>query len=373
MFKPLLFGILSFAFVQAALAQEATKTDEAQFRETVSRAIAFLKEKGQDRRDGSFSKQISPGVTALCAFALMQHGVPPTDPAVSKALAYLEQFIKEDGGIYNNAGLTNYETSIALLAFAAANKDGKFDPVINRAATYLKRIQWDEEEGHGFASSFYGGQGYGSSKRPDMSNTSFFVDALVAAGEDPNSTAMQKVRTFLSRSQNLPSEHNQETFVGQVHPDDCGGFIYSPANGGESKAPARPEGGLRSYGSMTYAGLKSFLYAGVDRNDIRVRAALDWIRRHYDLKTNPGMGEQGLYYYYHVFAKALHTIGEEDLTDAQGVTHRWKSELLAELVARQQPDGSWVNSAEGRWYEGDANLATAYALMALAYVKPDQK
>ncbi|MBX3417762.1 MAG: terpene cyclase/mutase family protein [Pirellulaceae bacterium] len=370
----LLLGIVFALSTNTLAAQESsTPFDAKKYREVVARGVAFLKQKGQDRNDGSFSKQVSPGVTALCAYALLKNGVPATDPSVTKALTYIEQFIKEDGGIYVTDGLTNYETSIALLAFAAANKDGKYDQVISRAATYLKRIQWDEEEGHGPDSSFYGGQGYGKSKRPDMSNTSFFVDALVAAGEDPDSTTMQKVRTFLSRSQNLPSVDNLEEYAANVHPEDRGGFIYSPANGGESKAPPRPDGGLRSYGSMTYAGLKSFLYAGVDKEDVRVQAALDWIRRHYDLKSNPGMGEQGLYYYYHVFAKALHAMGQEELVDSQNVSRRWKVELLDELASRQQPDGSWINGAEERWYEGDPNLATAYALMALVYIQPEEK
>ena len=70
-----------------------------------------------------------------------------------------------------------------------------------------------------------------------------------------------------------------------------------------------PDGGLRSYGSMTYAGLKSMIYAGVGPDDPRVKAAFKWAQKHYDLKTNPGMGTAGLYYYYHTFAKALDAMG----------------------------------------------------------------
>ena len=60
---------------------------------------------------------------------------------------------------------------------------------------------------------------------------------------------------------------------------------------------------------MTYAGLKSMLYAGVGKDDPRVKGAVSWIRKHYDLDTNPGLDGQGLYYYYHVFAKALGRFG----------------------------------------------------------------
>jgi squalene-hopene/tetraprenyl-beta-curcumene cyclase len=97
-----------------------------------------------------------------------------------------------------------------------------------------------------------------------------------------------------------------------------------------------------------------------------MQAAVAWIRKHYDLKSNPGMGEAGLFYYYHTFAKALDALGEDQFEDAKGVKHDWRRELLAELAARQKPDGSWVN-ANNRWMEGDPNLATAFALLALTY------
>ena len=121
---------------------------------------------------------------------------------------------------------------------------------------------------------------------------------------------------------------------------------------------------------MTYAGLKSMIYAGVGPDDPRVRAAVDWIRAHYDLTSNPGMGDAGLYYYYHTFAKALDAMGLDILTDAQGRRHDWRSELLAELARRQRPDGAWVN-ANDRWLEGDPNLVTAYVLLALAHCRPE--
>jgi squalene-hopene/tetraprenyl-beta-curcumene cyclase len=120
---------------------------------------------------------------------------------------------------------------------------------------------------------------------------------------------------------------------------------------------------------MTYAGLKSMIYAGVSAADPRVTAAIKWIRLHYDLQSNPGMGEAGLYYYYHTFAKALAAIGQDTFVDAEGHKHDWRAELRAALAARQQPDGSWVNEND-RWLEGDPNLVTGYALLALAYCKP---
>jgi squalene-hopene/tetraprenyl-beta-curcumene cyclase len=135
-------------------------------------------------------------------------------------------------------------------------------------------------------------------------------------------------------------------------------------------ADKTPNGGLRSYGSMTYAGLKSMIYAGVSPEDKRVKAAVTWIQKHYDLKSNPGMGDSGLYYYYHLFAKALDAMNFKTFADANGVQHDWRRELREELIRRQQPDGSWVNTTT-RWMEGEPSLVTGYVLLTFSYCKPE--
>ena len=347
--------------------------DPDKYRTTVKRAINYLLEKGQDSSDGSYSKKLGPAVTAMCTTSLLKNGVRMTDARIQKSLKYLESFIQKDGGVYApNSNLRNYETSVAVMCFAAANKDGKYDKIIEEAIGFQKNIQWDDGEGHDRESTFYGGQGYGKHKRPDMSNTSFFIDALKAASEDKDSAAIQKAMAFVSRTQNLPTQHNEMAFATKVTERDKGGFIYTPAGKGESKAGSTPEGGLRSYASMTYAGLKSFLYAGLNKEDVRVQAAMDWIQRNYDLRTNPGMGKQGLFYYYHVFAKALDAYGEPILTDSAGKTHNWRAELLEQLSATQNKDGAWINEAD-RWFEGDPNLVTSYSLLALSYCAPEKE
>jgi squalene-hopene/tetraprenyl-beta-curcumene cyclase len=123
---------------------------------------------------------------------------------------------------------------------------------------------------------------------------------------------------------------------------------------------------------MTYAGLKSMIYAGVGPDDQRVQAALGWISKHYGLETNPGLGAQGLYYYYHTFAKALDAVGKDLIEDGDGVKHDWRAELTRELAKRQQSNGSWINEGSSRWLEGDPNLSTAYVLLALDYCRPQK-
>ncbi|MFO0941095.1 MAG: hypothetical protein U0930_10035 [Pirellulales bacterium] len=141
------------------------------------------------------------------------------------------------------------------------------------------------------------------------------------------------------------------------------------AGEGETKVEGPTEGGLRSYGSMTYAGLKSMIYAGVSKDDPRVKAATKFLQQNYDLNSNPGVGQQGLFYYYHTMAKALNAVGGDSFKDAKGQDHAWKAELRAKLKSLQKEDGSWVNETT-RWMEGDPNLVSAYALLALAQVKP---
>jgi squalene-hopene/tetraprenyl-beta-curcumene cyclase len=340
--------------------------DAASYERAVGKAIDYLRAKGQGP-DGSYSAQAGPAVTALVTTAILQHGRTPDDPVVAKSLKYLETFVQEDGGIYKGESLhPNYETCLALLCFKEANKDGRYRAILQKAEAYLKKLQWDEGEGKDKSDFTYGGAGYGNSKRPDLSNTSFLIDALVAAGNDKNSEAIQRALVFVSRCQNLESDHNTTPFAAK-NPD--GGFYYTPAGGGNSQAGTTDEGGLRSYASMTYAGLKSMIFAGVGPEDPRVKAAINWLKGHYDLKSNPGMADSGLYYYYHTFAKALEATNEETFVDEKGTAHPWRSELLKELVSRQRADGAWVNDNK-RWMEGDANLVTGYALLAIKYCKP---
>jgi squalene-hopene/tetraprenyl-beta-curcumene cyclase len=188
------------------------------------------------------------------------------------------------------------------------------------------------------------------------------IEALRESGLPANDPALQKALRFVSRCQNLKSEFNDQPWAGNVND---GGFIYTAAQGGQSMAGQTEESGLRSYGSMTYAGFKSLVYAGLTKDDPRVKAALDYIGRNYTLDENPGMGQSGLYYYYQAFAKAMSALGEPRFTDAGGNAHDWRAELVAALIQRQGSDGSWVNTAD-RFMEGDANLVTAFALIALA-------
>jgi squalene-hopene/tetraprenyl-beta-curcumene cyclase len=353
----------------AAMADDSPVIDAARVARSRKLAIEFLR--ATQAEDGSWTSPTAPGISGLMTAALLKSGVAPADPLAAKALQHVLTFVQEDGGIYYaKSDHRNYETSICLLALEAANGDHRFDKQIASARDFLKKLQWDDSEDVKPDDVRFGGAGYGRSQRPDLSNTSFLLDALKAAGVGSDDPAMKNALVFVSRCQNLESEYNTTKLAAKVND---GGFYYTPAGeANNSMAGLTENGGARSYASMTYAGLKSMIYAGLDARDPRVEAAFKWIQKHYSLDENPGMGQAGLYYYYHTFAKALDTMKLKVLEDAAGKKHDWRGELTNHLLALQKENGAWVN-AEKRWMEGDPNMATAYALLTLAVLVPPGK
>lgn len=362
-------GVLMTSLNASKIASGANPTPPEirdKYEKMVAKAMSYLATKGR-ASDGSYSSFSGPAVTALVTTGLLRHGRSPDEAFVSDSLKYLEKFIQPDGGIYQpGSNYKNYETCLAILCFTEANRSGRYTEILRKADAYVKDAQWDQQEGVNRSDPAYGGAGYGKSKRPDLSNTAFFMDALKASETPENSEAIQKALVFISQCQNLESEHNTTEFPAK-NPD--GGFYYTPAAGGASMAGKTENGGLRSYGSMTYAGLKSMIYAGLGPEDPRVKAAVKWIRKNYDLNSNPGMGDAGVYYYFHTFAAALDATKLDEIEDQSGHKHDWRAELVLELSKRQRQDGSWLNEND-RWFEGDANLVTGYVLLTLSHCQP---
>ncbi|MEW4569707.1 prenyltransferase/squalene oxidase repeat-containing protein [Tautonia sp. JC769] len=348
----------------------------------INKGVAFLRQRQGE--DGSWSgDRNEPGISALAVTALLRSGrVVVDDPMIARGLAYLERYVDPEGGLAG-APHSVYSTSVALMAFHEANRAGRYDAVVEGCQAFLKGSQYDEGEGKSPDDPYYGGLGYGGGdSRPDLSNTSFMMEALHDSGLPPDDPALRKALIFVSRCQNLDSEFNDQPYADKVND---GGFIYTagavappPGRAGRGRegeaARARAEaaadrealgGGIRSAAGMTYAGFKSMIYAGLEEDDIRVKAALDYIARNYTLEENPGSGQRGLYYYYLMFARAMAARGEATFTDAGGTVHDWKAELVDALGPRQQESGAWVN-ADDRYMEGDPNIVTSYALMALA-------
>lgn len=343
--------------------QAADENVAAAMKQSREKAIEFLK--ASQLPDGSWTTNRTSGITALVVYSLIESGVPVTDPAIAKGLERIAAYSQPSGEIAApKSPHAGYETSVSILALVAGNADGKFTPVLAKAEKYIRGVQMDESTKTEKSDIAYGGAGYvAGGGRPDLSNTAFFLDALKATGATDKDPAVQKALVFLSRCQNLESEFNTSEQAAKVND---GGFYYNPNGPGVSPAGKTDEGGLRSYGSMTYAGFKSMLYAGLKADDPRVKAALEWISKNYTLEENPGLGAGGLFYYYYLFAKAMDANGQEELVDAGQKSHKWREELAKQLISLQKANGSWVNDRSSRWMEGDPNLATAYALVALS-------
>lgn len=373
-----MIGLIAFSPASAYALDDAhyAKADEA-----AKKGIAFLKSKQLE--NGSFSEAPIPGITGLVVASMLRHpDITTADPAVKKGIEFILSSQKEDGGIYGQI-LPNYNTSLCLSALALADRDDpRIEAAIKKAQQFLIRGQWQEgtelPDGTKITKDHphYGGAGYLKYGRPDMSNTIIMIDALYDSGIPCEDPAFVRAIEFIHRNQGTASN---KKFGDQIVQD--GGFIYS-LSGKEASEVGQPtsmagtvelEGGetrLRTYGSMTYAGFKSYLYAQLPKDDQRVIDAWNWIRSHYTLERNPGMPHpqrlQGLYFYYVVFARALHAWGEPTFETTDGKKIDWANEIIAELAERQNENGSWANE-EARWMESDPVLSTGYALTALGF------
>jgi len=316
---------------------------------------------------------VGVAVSALAVKSLAQSG--DSAESLDRGL----EFILESTGTRRGFGigpegrLGTYVASTVGSALASID-DPSVQDRLQASIEWLKQAQWDDAEGLDRNQDWYGGVGYGNRGRPDLSNTQMMLEALHEAGVSPEDPAVQKALQFVSRTQNLTSTNRSEW---AVNGSNDGGFIYTPANGGESMAneylgegrrgeliPAGQPRSLRSYGSMTYAGFKSLLYAGLTSDDPRVRAAFEWIRSNWTFEENPGLGRQGWFYYLHAMSRALNASGQDVVTTPDGTQHRWREELIDTLLKAQSEDGSWSN-AEPRWMEDEPVLATIYATLSL--------
>jgi squalene-hopene/tetraprenyl-beta-curcumene cyclase len=381
--------VASLAFVAPARALDEEHYRQA--REMIDKSIAYLRAQ-QDEETGGWSvmpegRPQFPAISALVLNGmLMEPGIGRDDPAVAKGVDFILQYQQPDGGIYDRV-LANYNTAISLSALARIN-DERSGEAIQRGQTFLKGIQWSEDaidhpesgvvdNGH----PYYGGVGYGGSGRPDLSNTSLMLQGLRDSGLDCDDESFQRALVFLERLQ-MDEDINDMPYA---EGSDQGGFIYATSPNkdnigvGESKAGTIEEtltdgstgSRLRAYGSITYAGFKSYVFADLDRDDPRVEAAYDWIRRNYTLEENPGIGYDGFYYYLVTFSRAMDAWGlpsiqtvNDDGSTAE--SRDWANDLIDRLAELQNEDGSF-RVVDDRWMEDNEVLITSYALLALQH------
>ena len=364
-------------FVSLVSVQAEDVSMKLEVRHAIDRGLAWL---SKQRQEGGFWSDVQyPALTALPVTAvLLDPSRDPSQPLPSEiedSLDWIVSLVKQDGGIYGK-GLGNYNTSVSMMALLLADRP-KDEKVILEARRFLTNQQQDfglrGKQDH----VLDGGIGYGSSyAHSDLSNTHLALEALYYSKsliqdkpeEKSYDLNWEAAIAFVSKCQNLP-ETNTESWV-SGDPANRGGFVYFPGDSkaGEQKL-ADGKVALRSYGSMGYAGLLAFIYAEMDPSDKRMQAVMSWLEENYAIDENPGMGAEGLFYYYHTMAKALALAKVDTLKLKDGSSVRWRADLAKKLFDLQKPDGSWANATQ-RWWEGDAVLATSYALLALERLYP---
>ena len=344
---------------------------------SVSNAVKYLISK-QNAENGSWGPYGGlPAISALAATAIATSAdAPKYKKELEKVQNYLLSFAQADGSIKEDSekSYPNYTTSLAVVALYLIDKEKNKD-VILKARKWLKSSQFTATSGA--TPVEFGGIGYGSTKsKSDLSNTQMALEALFvthemevenATPEEMKETkaVWKRAETFLNRCQALPTT-NDLAWAKTATGEDIGGFIYSP----DRTKVEDESGALRTYASMTYAGLKSMIYAGyisdnkLNKEDPRVKAALSWAGKHYTLDENPGMKLQGHYYYINTFAKALDAYGADSIKDKDGKDRMWRRDVVKKLLSLQAADGHWVNP-EGRWMENNPEMVTAYALMSM--------
>jgi len=343
-----------------------------EIQQAISRGLSWLK--SNQATNGSWSNPEEPAVTALVLTAAQGNpalqGKADESEWVKRGYGYLLNCVHPDGSIFVT-NLVTYNTAICLMGLMAA-ENPEYKAIELRARSFLVGLQGDFGEKGKIDTVFDGGIGYGSKyEHSDMGNTLAALEALYYSKRLKQDVAYQDARDlnweaaiqFLQNCQNLPA-YNKQPWVAD-DPKNKGGFVYYPGQSmAGSVTNANGRVALRSYGSISYAGLLGYIYCDLKRDDPRVKAVFDWLRDNYTLDENPGMGPQGLFFYYNTMSKALTLYGTEQLPLNGGRKVEWRRDLAMKLLNMQSRDGSWQNS-NNRWWEKDPALVTAYALLTL--------
>jgi len=355
MLKVVLIALLIRAGAASAAPDDMSPQLRAKAQQAVDSGVKFLVSK--QAPNGSLLNSV--GLTSLALTAILQNpaGTGGVDKAaIDRFAKFITSNANADGSIVERQHDETYNTAVAISALAAT-KDPAYAPLIAAGQKYIIGSQSNESRNVTPENNWYGGIGYGGSKRPDVSNLYVALEAMRATSYDPKDPVWQKALIFASRMQNR-SESNDQKSSG-----NDGGFVYAPGDN-----LAKMGGGTNSYGSMTAAGLYSLLLIGVEKSDPRVQAAYKWLTANYTLDANFGTGSKSaLFYYYCAFAKVMNAYGEKEFVDGKGQRHNWRNELVEKLIVLQNPDGSWVNRDSKDWWEDKPELVTSWSVQALEH------
>ncbi len=283
------------------------------------------------------------GPTAICVYALLESGVNPSEPKMAKALEYLAKEQSE----------MTYGLAFRSLAYSAAlAKDAKLTKVQKLLRQDAKALILGMQKEGGY--SYY--------CRPENTVS---APTVRGAPAQPNLRFMPDhsncqygllgVWAAALRNEEIPRQYWDITlkfWLGRQNAD--GGWGYAMESRKESEI------------SMALAGLAS-IYVCIDNlhnaasltckgnQEIpAVQKAMNYVSAHFNEIPNRSWFYYGMY-------------GAERVAFATGYKyfgqHDWYKEGRREILARQEPDGSW-NVGAGP-HGGGKNTSTSYALLFL--------
>jgi squalene-hopene/tetraprenyl-beta-curcumene cyclase len=325
-------------------------------------------------------------LTPLAVRALLC--TPPSrrrDAACRQGTAYLAALARSDGTIAGGTYGLTYPVYTAATTVMVLRESGHHH-AWEAWLTLLRQHQLTEAQGWQPTDRQYGGWGYAKDlprkpapglpiptlMEPNLSATTFAVEALRSTGVGPDDPALRKARAFIERCQNFA-----ESPASEDAPFEDGGFFFIHEDAIRNKAglagtdrAGRPR--YFSYGSTTADGLNTLLACGLPRKHPRVVAARRWLETHFRSDLHPGSYASDresarpalTYYYCSSVARAFQAAGVKGSLRPTESTS-WAEQLADALLKRQRPDGSWSNPAvEVR--EDDPVVATSLAVQALA-------
>ena len=248
---------------------------------------------------GGWLSEIGPGMTSLVVSALLNAGVPPSDPAIVKGIDHL--FNKTP--VHWKQWTDSYDYAVFILALTSTGEKEKYMETVEFSTRALIKGQTKE-----------GGWGYGG-MAADVAHLHYVILGLYAAKQ---------------WGVDIPVETWTKTvawITGLQRPD--GGWNYS---GGDIGPFA-----VGSYGSMTATAIMGLKAAGVSPDNESIKRGIEWLKKHYTIARNPG----SFYWHYYYLLAVQRAMDMPPRQDRIG-DHDWYSEMASFLVSKQKQDGSWV-------------------------------
>lgn len=318
---------------------------ESDVNRAIDKGRSYLIRRQNSRGDwDGLAGQHQVGMTALCTLALISAGQPPDSEPIQKALEYLRKV---------EAGQQTYTESLLVMALCAAGFEVDRTR-IREHVTELERLQLKEGDSNG---GWDYGFGQGATGSADNSNAQFALLALHEAerrGIEVKDSTWRRALMYWQKQQ-LAS----------------GAWRYKE--------------GYDETGSMTSAGLASLIIASgeVAEADARVvdgqvvccgnqeaispvEKGLDWLAKHFSVRTNPHAGRGGQvggglqWHYYYLYG--LERVGRMSGRRFIG-KHDWYREGAEFLIAEQDKiGGAWPSGIGGLTSEAQS----AFALLFLS-------